>query len=143
MLKSKLFTTPNGLTSWINRHPECEVLSVANAGKGGFVAFYETDATGSLGTERVELIRAKIKVMANYPAATKAKLGFAEAIIPYMVVPFTRLHNSLRNLKAFKGMPGGALGKLIVTVCREAGCNYIPRAEAKAEYGTNCSLIEL
>jgi hypothetical protein len=146
MIRQKSFQQIGSLVAWFNRgeHHDCRLIGALTQGKE-IVAIYEVpDGSSDLSPEdrRRAILEEKLTLHLDHPEETKRALKYPKEILPYRVVPYSRLHNSLRNLKPFGDMNNEALAYWIKQQLPILGHRLLTRSEAKIEYQTNAILIE-
>lgn len=149
MTKFKTFKKVTMLVAWFNK-PDNEYLDLKGiVHEGQEIHAVYTDPITSESRFSPETVAKKtnlqdrIETHLAYPKTTKRKLKFPESIIDFQVVPFARIHNSIRNLKPFKGMGPKALTEWMESVLPDLGYRVITRSVASEEYGTDATLIEV
>lgn len=106
MIVTKRFKKLQSAVAWMNS-PENSGINVVTIlpDDGEFAVVYSSQgADANRSKQRVDTLLRKIEDHINYSEETKRKMGYPEAVIAANGVPYSRLYNSLRNLKAFQGM---------------------------------------
>jgi hypothetical protein len=149
MIRSKTFQSTSSMVTWFNRPENASLRAIGAIRESAttFAMIFEVpelkDAPGgSVAQEQAKALVTKLQEHQNYPEATKRKLHFPEGTLAYQVVPFTRLHNSLRNLKVFTGLTPSDLTEWMKDILPKYGFRILTRSEAILEYNANCNLIE-
>jgi len=148
MTKFKTFKKVTMLVAWFNKpgNEALDLKGIVHEGQEIHAVYVETinrDAGSSLETEMRKHLESRMKDHLAYPKRTKKILKYPEGIIDFQVVPFARVHNSLRNLKHFKGMTPKALTEWMENALPDLGYYVITRSKAAEEYGTGTTLIEV
>lgn len=143
MIVSKSFKKISSLTAWLNR-PENSNVNVITILPDGeeFSIIYSAGHGQDLTAMRCNALCRKSEALVKVPKASKKAMHYPAGIQDFEVAPLTRLHNSLRNLKAFAGVPYDGITKFIIDNLDSVGFRHLDKNEAKIEYGAGIELIE-
>lgn len=143
MMILKKFKKVEDMVRWLNKPENDDVKPfTALPAQGEYALVYHETPKQAIEQRRLTILGERIRAHVEYPAETKRKLGYPETLIDFEVAPFSRIHNSIRNLKAFKDLTPAQLTTFLHDNLASLGWKHLNRVESMEEYGVSVALVE-